>query len=194
MVLLACVNAPLANEAPEVAVNCAVLACVNAPLANEAPEVAVAWAVLACVNAPLANEAPDCAAECAVLASVKAPLANEAALLAVTKAPLANEEDETIAVWTNAVVATIVLLLPAAAVGAIGIPDMFGEISSGPLCKTSEPVPVDVVVPEPPSATGIADERPETVPPVILVSSVDLFKDVNVTVFCDGSFVRPWTR
>ena len=52
---------------------------------------------------------------------------------------------------TNAVVASCVVLVPAVAVGAVGVP-----VKTGDADKTTDPVPVDVVTPVPPFATANA--------------------------------------
>lgn len=63
-------------------------------------------------------------------------------------------EDET-AVCTNAVVAIWVVFVDDAAVGAVGVP-----VSSGDAERTTEPLPVDVVTPVPPFATGSVPVMP----------------------------------
>lgn len=67
---------------------------------------------------------------------------------------------------TNAVVAIWVVFVPLAAVGAVGVP-----VRAGLAERTADPVPVDVVTPVPPLATGSVPVTPvESGRPVALVS------------------------
>ena len=76
-----------------------------------------------------------------------------------------------VAVTTNAVVAICVVLVPGAAVGAIGVP-----VKVGLALNTVLPVPVDDVTPVPPFATGI------TVPVARAVTTSTTFDPVLNTI------------
>ncbi len=76
-----------------------------------------------------------------------------------------------VAAVTNAVVAICVVLVPGAAVGARGVP-----VNVGLALSTTLPVPVDVVTPVPPFATGI------TVPVARAVTTSTTFDPVLNTI------------